>query len=738
MSGDPTVTPSNITVDPAIKPRTAIADIKGVGPNRVAQLNKLGVRTAMDLTFLFPRNYEFPAPTKPVTELAAGTPASLIGEVTDAEIQSGYAGKSRFGALVENDTGIVRIMFFNQAYRADQIRAGMRVMISGTPKLNGLRWEFVHPKVITLASDDDIPKPRPLAVYPLVEGLRQLDVRRLAAQVVPSVALEIPEAMPRDLRTVAGELLRVDGYEFDGPLPNIATALQHIHAPPDERSATAARLRFAFQELFVMQLALAVRRRQLTTDLKSPMIDVPPMIDAQIQNVFGFPLTDDQKHAIADIRRDISRPFPMNRILQGDVGSGKTAVAAYAMLAAAHAGYQSAIMAPTEVLARQHYETFSRFAADTDFNVGLLCGSLSGSERRGVLDDLRDGRVHMLVGTQALVYGGIEFDRFGLCVIDEQHKFGVKQRVALRSGGIDPHYLVMSATPIPRSVAMTMFGDTDLSTIREKPAGRGEVSTYLVTDKWRDRWWDFVRKGLRDGRQAFVVTPRIDPVPEAVDNDIDVSETADDPATETRETVASVESVYEELRTGPLKSFKVAMLHGRMSPDEKRYLMTQFADGDLDVLVSTTVIEVGIDVPNATLMTITGAQRFGLSQLHQLRGRVSRGVHAGHVGVMTDGDQDPGENERLQIFESVGDGFALAEEDFRLRGPGDVLGSRQSGLPPLKVANLIEDLRVLATARALAMQIIDDDPRLEDPTYAGLRDQMMRKYADRMDLGDAA
>ena len=342
----------------------------------------------------------------------------------------------------------------------------------------------------------------------------------------------------------------------------------------------------------------------------------------------------------------------------------------------------------------------------------------------GLVPALKDGEVEILVGTHALLNGDVKFKQLGLCVIDEQHKFGVAQREALRSGGIDPHYLVMSATPIPRSVAMTVFGDVELSTLRELPPGRGKVTTYLARDGWKDRWWEFVRARLDEGRQAFVVAPRVS---------ADVT-TDDDEG----EDVSSVETVFEQLCNGPLADYRVGLLHGRMSNDARQAVMESFFNGKLQVLVSTTVIEVGIDVPNATVMTILGAQRFGLAQLHQLRGRVSRGKHAGHVCVFADGQQPPEENERLKVFAETLDGFELAEADFRHRGPGDLLGRKQSGLPPMRIASLTDDVQILMVARAMAQEMIDEDPMLEASALGELRGQVMRRYGKRLDLGDVA
>ena len=394
-------------------------------------------------------------------------------------------------------------------------------------------------------------------------------------------------------------------------------------------------------------------------------------------------------------------------------------------------------MAPTEVLARQHYQTLTETLAESRVRIGLLCGSLSAAERRNTVADTLSGEINLLVGTQALLYGELEFKSLGLVVIDEQHKFGVAQRVKLRSGGIDPHYLVMSATPIPRSVAMTMFGDVELSTIREKPPGRGQVNTYLGRGEWKARWWSFVRERIKEGRQVFVVAPRVSASEPAV-SELAASETAEEETEDASDDVASVESVFAELTQGELKDYRVGLLHGRMANEDKQAIMQQFSRGDLQVLVSTTVIEVGINVPNATVMTILGAQRFGLAQLHQLRGRVSRGSHAGHVCLFTDGDLPPEENERLKTLEETDDGFELAEADFRMRGPGDLLGRRQSGMPPMLIADLNRDVEILALARAMAQEMVEEDPELSDPGMSELKQQVIRRYAKRLSLGDVA
>ena len=583
--------------------------------------------------------------------------------------------------------------------------------------------EFIHPKVTILAEDEDVPAGKILPIYPLVEGLKQPVVRRAMASIVDQLATTVEEAFDESLRSLAGSRLEGKLPVLGTPLLGIAAALQEIHQPTSQAALDAARTRLIFQELFVLQLGLAMRRRHLTTSLSAPSLEPSAMIDSRIRNRFAFDLTGDQLRAIQEVGRDMAKQYPMNRLVQGDVGSGKTVIAQYAMLLAVAHRYQAVMMVPTEVLARQHYQTLFRSLSQSRVRLGLLCGSLSAAERRDTLARTAAGEIDVLVGTQALLYGEISFAKLGLCVIDEQHKFGVEQRHALRRGGVAPHCLVLSATPIPRTITMTMFGDLDVSTLKEKPPGRGQLHTYLSEDGWRDRWWKFVRQKLDGGQQGFVVTPRIE-----------VKQDAD----ESTEDVSSAVAVFEQLRTGPLADYRVELLHGRMSTEDKNATMRKFAQGRTQVLVSTTVIEVGIDVPNATLMTILGAERFGLTQLHQLRGRVARGSQAGHVCLFTDADGSPQEIERLRVLESTSDGFAIAEADFRLRGPGDLFGKRQSGMPSMRIADLIRDESMVVIAREIAQELIDADPELEAASMARLRSQVLKRYGQVLMLGDVA
>ena len=719
-----------MTESKAITLSTQVQYLQGVGPARAKRLEKLGIHTAQQLLFFFPRDYEFPAPSCSIDQIQDGVNCSLVGRVEDVDLITRSPGKSICTAIIANDSGAVKLLFFNQPFRAEQLMLDQQVQVSGTPKLNGLQVEFTHPKVVILSPDEEMPEPEILPVYPLTEGVKQTDMRRMIRLVIDGLSEELKEVMPGDLRRRSAEVLGGQGIDVEDELLEINRSIRGLHFPKDERDLRYSQARLIFQECFVLQLALAIRQKRLSVERKAPLLASSSMIHARIQNRFPFPLTADQKRVIQEIREDVSNPYPMNRLLQGDVGSGKTVVAIYAMLLAVANQHQAVLMAPTEVLARQHFRTLSSFLSGTKVRVGILSGSLSASERRRTLAETHSGEIHLLVGTQALLHAGVQFHRLGLCVVDEQHKFGVAQRELLRRGGQDPHYLVMSATPIPRSIAMTLFGDTDLSTLRETPPGRGVVHTYLSHAGWKDRWWKFVRERLDEGRQVYVVAPMIDGL-EAVEQE----PTAEH---EVGEDVSSVESVFEDLCNGLLADYRIGLLHGRMDQDRKQRVMEEFQSGKLQVLVSTTVIEVGIDVSNATVMTILGAQKFGLAQLHQLRGRVSRGVHDGHVCIFTDGDTDPENHERLKVFAETNDGFELAEADFRLRGPGDLFGRSQSGLPPLRIANLQRDHEVMVAARKLAKESVATEEFFASDQWHELRSQVLRRYGARLDLGDLA
>ena len=676
---------------------------------RALLLGKLGLHYAADALFNFPRDYEDFSDLRLVSELVADEPQTVRGVVTEIDSRGSY-GKTRVGVIIQDDAGgWLRATWFNQLFMRDKFKEGQRVQFSGKPRAKGQRWEMAHPRVAWIDGGDTPYDEGLLPVYALTEGLTQFHMRRVMAEVVDQFVDAPQEVFPESLLK-QHELMR------------LREALPAIHQPQDKELLNAARRRFVFQELFILQLALAARRRQQQVGFRAPELAIDAKLDARITRLLPFELTAGQRQVIDEVAADLASTTPMNRLLQGDVGSGKTVVALYAMLACVARGSQAVLMAPTEILARQHAATLDALLAAGRVEHRLLVGGQKEAERQEVLSGLQSGDVDLVIGTHAILSEGVEFAKLGLAVIDEQHKFGVRQRAALRSGDHSPHYLVMTATPIPRTMSMTQFGDLEVSRLTDMPAGRQPVTTYLVEPDQRPRWWNFVRQRLDEGRQAYFVAPLVD-------------ESATVEAT-------SVNEAFEELTNGELDAYRVGLLHGRMSSGEKEGAMQQFRDSELQVLVSTTVIEVGVDVPNASVIVIASPERFGLSQLHQLRGRVGRGGHPGFCGLLAmqplgeEEDAPDKTRERLEAFANTTDGFELAELDFELRGPGDLFGASQSGLPPLRVADLIRDREVLEQARTAATELFTADPGLAQPEHAKLRRQMLHRYGEALELGD--
>lgn len=688
---------------------TPLTEATSIRPPQARLMLRLGLRSVRDLLFNFPRDYEDLSDLRPIAELDEGELQTVRGTVQEVDAVSSGFGKSRVGVLINDNGLLLRATWFNQPFMRDKFKVGQRVQFSARPKMRGGRWEMSHPRVIWLGdefaeADQQTPTSDLLPVYSLTEGLSQYHLRKVAAEVVPQYAL-IPE-----------EVFSAELMQEHALLP-IGEALRAVHLPQKKVELERARRRFVFQELFVLQLALAARRYQQRVNFRAPELPVSAQLDARIVRRFHpLELTTGQRAAIDQIAADIASATPMNRLLQGDVGSGKTLVAVYGLLVCVAHGHQAVLMAPTEILARQHAHTLADVLRESRVRHRLLVGGLKPAEREQTLREMAAGEVDLVIGTHALLEDSVQFKSLGLVVIDEQHKFGVEQRAALRRGDRSPHYLVMTATPIPRTMSMTQFGDLDVSTLRDMPPGRQPVSSYVVEPEARERWWHFARTKLREGRQAFVVTPLVE-------------ESENVQAT-------SVDQAFEELTSGELAEFRVDMLHGRMTPLEKDDAMERFRRGETQVLVATTVIEVGVDVPNASLMVIASPQRFGIAQLHQLRGRVGRGGHAGFCAVLADEDMGDEARERLDAFAATTDGFELAELDFQLRGPGDLFGTQQHGLPPFRIADLVRDSAILEEARAAAMELYKNDPGLAKPEHTRLRGQMLKRYGAALELSD--
>jgi len=656
------------------------------------------------LLFYFPRDYEELTEVQSVSDLVHRQPATIAGKFVEVDLRTYPGGRSVLGAVLQCQDGqAVRCVWFNQPYRQAQLPRHQSVLVTGVPRKKGVSWEIAHPVVRVLAKDEIFPSSGLLPVYPLTEGISQWYIRKLIRRVLQRFTDWLEDVFPPEFRQAKG-------------LVGIAEAVRGMHQPEDWHQLQQVRRRLVYQELFLLQLAMAWRRHRLTTAARAPVLEETPKIRERILRLFPFELTAAQHKAIAEIAADMAKPIPMHRLLQGDVGTGKTVVAIYAMLLAVAHGRQAALLAPTEILARQHARSLTERLAHGRVRIALLTGQLSAAERQATLHNLERGEVDIVVGTHALVHAvvrdGLRLDRLGLVVIDEQHRFGVAQRASMRQAGLDPHYLVMTATPIPRTIALTLFGDLEVSELREAPPGRRPVYTYRGTPENRARWWDFFRKKLREGRQGYVILPLVD-----------------DPEAE----LIGATQAFEILANDTLEEFRLDLLHGRMSSEEKDHAMQKFASGQTQVLVCTSVVEVGIDVPNATLMTIEGAERFGLAQLHQLRGRVSRGRFPGYVCVFTQ-NSTPEADARLEAFRSTTDGFELAELDLKLRGPGDLFGTRQHGLPPLRIADLTRDGAVLAEARRDAQSLVAADPELSSPQWQALKRMLLNRYGKVLDL----
>jgi ATP-dependent DNA helicase RecG len=682
---------------------TPVQYLPFVGQHKATFLEKLGLRRVVDLLFFFPRSYQDVAPTKKHQELEADIACSLLGTIESVDFRAYADGRSSFGAfLAVEGGGYVRLVWYNQPFRQKEIQRGVRLIATGIPKPTGISWEMRHPVCQLLGPEEEPPPPKPLAIYPLTEGLQQRHLRTMVATALEKCLVAVPESLPESIRS-------------ERKLISISQALTLIHQPTTLDEAEQARYRFTFQELLVYQLAIAWRRHHLQHAIPAQSFAPTGIIHARILQRLGLDLTNDQQKAIDEIGKDMSRTIPMNRLVQGDVGSGKTVVAQYGMLLAAAYRSQVAFMAPTEILAIQHAKRLSQSLANSQCHVELLTGSIQGRERRELLERIAIGTVDIVVGTHALLSEKVDFANLGLVVIDEQHKFGVAQRAALGSDQSQPHYLLLSATPIPRTLTMTAMGDMDVSILREKPPGRAPVHTYLGKPEQMTSWWSFVSKQVAQGRQAYVVVPRV--------------------VGDEEEDVKGAEQVFEELQNGPLKGLRMSLLHGRMESEQKALALQDFAEGKTQVLVATTVIEVGIDIANATVMTILDADRLGLAQLHQLRGRISRGTTPGYVCVFAKSGAPPQENARLSALANTEDGFRLAELDWTMRGPGSLLGTRQSGLPPFKIADLVRDAKIAEETQQVARSIIESDPTLSSPEWTRIREQILGKHGDMLEFG---
>lgn len=677
--------------------------LKGVSPARAEQLARLGIETVNDLLWHLPRGYEEFSGLKKIADLVEGQIQTVKGEVIDIEGKETAKGRT-IVSIVLSDGGdkCLEGVWFNQPWMGGKFRYGQQVAFTGKAKWYRDHWQMNMPQVEAVDDVEGDDEYTILPVYSLTEDLGADQLRTIMRRAVDQHANDLLERLPADFRQ-------------QKKLPDIHQAMRDIHFPTKMADAKSARRRFVYEEFLLLQLALAARRRDLRSRQRAPVLRTTAKIDEHIRRLFPFQLTSDQNRAVADICRDLASDRPMQRLLQADVGAGKTAVAIYALLVTVANKHQAVIMAPTEVLVRQHWRTLEEYLSHSQVRRLLLTGSLSAKAKRIALDEIARGHADLVVGTTALVQDAVQFAKLGLVVVDEQHKFGVNQRARIRKMGTDPHYLIMTATPIPRTVALTVFGDLDVSIIKQLPPGRQPVKTKWIPDTQRARIYQHLIEELRQNKQMFVVCPLV-----AESENLDLK---------------AAEQTREELQRGPFKDFSVGLIHGRMDEKAKDSIMQQFRNRQLDILVSTIVIEVGVDVPNATLMIIEHADRFGLSQLHQLRGRISRGVEAGQCFCFASGVTEEGKT-RLRAFTRTTDGFVLAEEDAKLRGLGEFLGTRQHGLGDLRVASLFTDQPILREARKDAFQLVKDDAGLKRPEHQLLRAAVLEKYGRTLDLAE--
>lgn len=701
--------------------------VRGVGPQRANVLAGIGLETVSDLIHYFPFRHEDQGPPRRINELLLDEKVTVIGAVEQASWQRPLFGKTRkpmLRAVINDASGYLNVVWFNATYLRDRLARGQLVRLYGKVGVDRDEAQMVNPQIDWLDPDADPATWSVSRIVPVYRATQQLS----SGQLARIVGTALDEALP-----AVGEFLP-EGLRREHDLPDRCEAIRAMHRPHAMDELDPARRRLAYEELFLMQLAITLQRRWRVRTSQAPRLTNSPKIDERIRLRFPFELTAAQNRVIAQIVGDLDRPQPMSRLLQGDVGSGKTVVALYAALVTVANKHQCVMLAPTEILATQHYQSIERYLADSRVRRCLLTGKTSRPQREQALEDIAAGRMDLVVGTQALLEKDIRFDGLGLVIVDEQHKFGVSQRATLKGlqiqrslteagvttarrsaddsrGRLEPHYLVMTATPIPRTLSMTVFGDLDVSIIDTLPPGRQPIKTSLVTDKQSPQAWATVRKRVAAGDQVYVVYPLVE----------------ESDALDLKAATVEVEHVARDLLPGS----RVGLLHGRMKKSDKQDVMDAFARHELDVLVSTTVIEVGVDVPNATVMVIQHAERYGLAALHQLRGRVGRGSKPSICLLMAD-KLTKIARQRLKVLCATTDGFRIAEEDLRLRGPGELLGVRQHGYPELRMANLVDDADLLLQARDDAADLVRDDPALRRAEHAPLRDELRARFRDRV------
>ena len=673
--------------------------LKGVGPKRSEILGRLGIHTIHDMLHYFPRDYKDRTRIQKISEAKIGAEITIQGKVLAIQSRMARNRKYILEVFVSDETGTIAATWFNQPFLMNKFHVGDNLFLHGKVgaykylQLLSPEYEVIQDGETTIKEGGIIP------VYPLTERISQTQFRKIMKEAVHHFADRIEELLPQGI-LVKNQLLPLD------------KAIRSIHSPATFDDLKRAKSRLVYDELLILEMAMALRRSGIKEET-GIAFKVGTNVDTHIRKLIPFTLTNSQERVIREITTDMRSNKPMNRLLQGDVGSGKTVVAIYAILVAIANGYQAAFMAPTEILSEQHFQTIQKYLQHSHVRMQLLTGSTNSKYKKDVLEQIRNGQIDLVIGTHALVEETVQFKKLGLVVIDEQHKFGVIQRLKLKEKGVQPDVLIMTATPIPRTLSITLFGDLDISILDEMPPGRTPIKTFWISkDKEKDSY-NFIHGEITKGRQVFIVYPLVE---ESAVLDLKAA------VTEAR-----------KLQHDVFPASKVGLLHGQMKSGDKDKIMTDFKEKRYDILVSTVIIEVGIDVPNATVMVVEHAERFGLAQLHQLRGRIGRGSEQSYC-LLFGNPRTHESRERLRIMTKTCDGFKIAEMDFKLRGPGEFFGTRQHGLPELKISDLIRDFPILKQARADAFEIVSKDPHLTQETHQKIRQKVLETFKDRLEL----
>ena len=669
--------------------------VKGIGSKKASRLKKLNISTLEDMIYFIPREYEDKSKFKTLEECVIGEKASIKVEVIGiANVIRPRRNLTILKIPVKDSSNNAYLVWFNQEYLKNKFPIGKEIVVNGKINRSGMELQIMNPVFEEVGAMNKVGRIRP--VYPLTKGITNNDIIKIIQFIINNDLSGIKEFLPIEI---------INKFNL---LPK-KRAIKNIHFPENQIILEKSRKTLAFSELLILQLGLFSFKNKRFNQVNGIQFKKTLEVKEFIKNL-PFNLTNAQKRVFIEIGEDMEKNTQMNRLIQGDVGSGKTVVAVLAMYKAVLSGYQSVMMAPTEILAYQHFESLYNFFIDYNIKCGLLVGSISKKKKQEILEELKQGKIDILVGTHALIQEGVEFHNLGLAITDEQHRFGVKQRAILAQKGKNPDVIVMTATPIPRTLALILYGDLDISIIDELPPGRKKIETYAVGTNMIDRMNNFVKKQVLQGRQAYIVSPLIEE-----------SESLN---------ISSAEEIYKNIKDNVFKEFNVALLHGRMKSKEKEKIMEDFKNNKIQILVSTTVIEVGVNVPNANIIAIHNAERFGLAQLHQLRGRVGRGDHQSYCILVNESNGNIA-RQRMRILEKSNDGFEISEKDLELRGPGEFFGTRQHGIPELKIANLINDMAILKVVQGEARAILSIDNNLEIDKHARLKMKIKKMFKNQ-------